>query len=159
MSNFQLVGLDPAQFDALFELSDAELKTRGIVRKRADAHPGYPCRVSLEDAALGEEVLLLSYAHQAVDSPYRSQGAIFVRRGARQALLAAGEVPQYVSRRLISLRAYDHAHMMISAEVVEGERVAASLGAQFANEQVAYVHLHNARPGCFSCLARRAGPR
>ena len=26
---------------------------------------------------------------------------------------------------------------------------------RFADERVAYIHLHNARPGCFSCLVRR----
>src|SRR6187431_1179779 len=100
MSNFQLVGIDPAPFDELFDLRDAELAARGIVRKRADAHPGYPCRISLQDAAVGEEVLLLPYAHHAVDSPYRALGPIYVRRAAQQRILAPGEIPPYVSLRL-----------------------------------------------------------
>jgi hypothetical protein len=155
VANFQLVGLDPAQFQALFELPESELQARGIVRKRVDSFPGYPCRVSLQDAAVGEEVLLLPYAHHAVDSPYRALGPIYVRRGARQAALQPGEVPPYVSRRLISLRAYDSAQMMLAADVLDGVHLADRVAEQFEKGEVAYIHLHNAKPGCFSCLARR----
>ena len=155
MAGFQLQGIEHSRFDALFGLADEELAKAGIVRRVVDASPGFPCRVSLEDAAVGEEVLLLSWLHQPADSPYRASGPIFVRRGARQALLPPGVVPEYVTRRLMSLRAYDAADLMIAAEVCEGGEVAARLGAQFADPAVAYVHLHNAKRGCFSCLAKR----
>jgi hypothetical protein len=154
---FRLTGLDPTPFQPLFELDDAVLRARGIARRRADADAGFPCRVSLVDAAKGEEILLLPYAHHDVDSPYRASGPIYVRRGAVRASLAPGEVPDYVARRLISLRAYDASAMMVSAEVVEGTAVATQLERLFADPAIAYVHLHNARPGCFSCLATRAG--
>jgi hypothetical protein len=153
---FRLTGLDPSPFEPLFALDDDALRARGVLRRRADADFGFPCRVSLEDAAMGEELLLLPYAHHAVDSPYQASGPIYVRRGARQARLAPGVVPDYVARRLISLRAYDAAALMVSAEVLEGEHVAARLAQLFADAAVAYVHLHNARPGCFSCAATRA---
>jgi hypothetical protein len=65
-------------------------------------------------------------------------------------------VPEYVRRRLISLRAYDGAALMVSAEVVEGAEVGARLAALFRDERTGYVHLHNARPGCYSCAAVRA---
>jgi hypothetical protein len=153
---FRLTGLDPAQFEPLFALPDAALAARGIFRRIADADVGFPCRVSLADAAIGEELLLLPWRHHAVDSPYQASGPIYVRRGARAARLGVGEVPEYVRRRLISLRAYDAAAMMRGAEVVEGVEVGARLQRLFADAQVDYVHLHNARPGCYSCLARRA---
>jgi hypothetical protein len=155
MARFQLVGLEEAQFAGLFELDEAQLAQRGMRRQVADEAPGFPCRISLEDAAIGEELLLLSYAHQPADSPYRASGPIFVRRGARRARLAPGMVPDYVTGRLMSLRAYDSAHLMIAAEVCEGEAAGARLDALFAEASVAYVHLHNARRGCFSCLAQR----
>lgn len=154
--NFRLNGLDPAGFAPLFALDDAALAARGIRRRRADADFGFPCRISLQDALPGEELLLLSFEHHAVDSPYRALGPIYVRGGVAQARLAPGEVPPYVTRRLISVRAYDRAGMMLAADVVEGVAVAARLERQFADAHTGYVHLHNARPGCFSCVASRA---
>lgn len=155
MSNFQLVGLPDQVFAPLFELSDEELRARGIQRRLADESPGFPCRISLQDAALGEELLLLPHVHHDVDSPYRASGPIFVRRGARQALLPPGEVPEVVTRRLISARAYDKQHLMVTGEVCEGVQVAATLQRLLADERVAYIQLHNARQGCFSCHVNR----
>lgn len=155
MSLFQLVGIDHAPFEPLFGLSDAELADQGIVRRIADTYPGFPCRVSLEDAAVGEELLLLNFPHLLANSPYRASGPIFVRKGHTKRVLAPGVVPDYVARRLMSVRAYDSAHMMMAADVLDGSVVAAHLEQLFANPEVAYVHLHNAKRGCFSCLARR----
>jgi len=154
---FQLHGIDPAPLAPLFDLSDAQLQARGMARRRVDAAPGFPCRASLEDAAVGEEVLLLPWTHHEVDSPYRASGPIYLRRGARRAQLPPGVVPELVASRLISLRAYDASGWMACADVVEGVAVGARLEQLFTDPRVAYVHLHNARPGCFSCLATRAG--
>jgi len=153
---FQLRGIDPPPYEALFALDDHGLRRLGAKRCTADSDSGYPCRASLEDAKPGDELLLLSYEHQPADSPYRASGPIFVRRGSMRAMPAPGVVPPYVSRRLMSLRAYDAGHMMIGAEVCEGEEVATELERLFADPAVAYVHLHNARRGCFSCVAHRA---
>lgn len=155
MPSFQLVGIDPAPFVPLFDRSDRELHAIGARRVVADATPGFPCRVSLEDAGMGEELLLLPYRHQPADSPYRSSGPIFVRRGARRPGLAPGEIPPYVSRRLLALRGYDSAGMMVAAELGEGSAAAAAIVAMFADPQVAYLHLHNPRRGCFLCRVER----
>jgi hypothetical protein len=157
MTPFQLCGLPAEPFAAWFELPDADLAARGARRVRADSDFGYPCRIGLEDAAVGDELLLLSYLHQPALSPYRASGPIYVRRHARQRRLAPGEVPPVVTRRLISLRAYDTRHLMVEGQVVEGDGVAARLAALFDRDDVAYVHLHNARRGCYSCLAQRLG--
>lgn len=153
---FRLVGIDHAQFEPLFELSDAELKALNAERCFATESPGYPCRVSLEDAREGEELLLLPYLHQAADSPYRASGPIFVRRGVEQRILAPGEVPAYVTRRLMSVRGYDASHAIVEASVCEGSRAAEAIAQQFRDERVAYIHLHNANRGCFSCRVVRA---
>lgn len=155
MSHFQLSGLPHRPFMALFDLSDDELRARSAVRCVATEDIGYPCRISLVDARAGEELLLLPYQHLEAPSPYRAAGPIFVRRGAVQSTLPPGVVPPYVTRRLISLRAYDAAHMMIDAGVFDGDSVGDRLEAMFTNTDVAYVHLHNAKRGCFSCEARR----
>ena len=148
--SFQLLGIDHQQFEPLFLLSDSELKARGAVRCIATESPGYPCRVSLEDARVGDELLLLPYLHQPAASPYRASGPIFVRRDAKQRRLGVGEIPSYVSTRLMSIRAYDAAHMMVAASVCEGAHAAQELEQHFDNDQVAYIHLHNAKRGCFS---------
>jgi len=156
MSSFQLLGLPATPFAALFELSPAQLAARGARRVIAETNPGYPCRVSLADAEVGEELLLLPYEHQPADSPYRASGPIYVRRNAQPPALAAGEIPAAIRRRLLSVRAYDAGHLMVAAEVCEGAQVAAQIRQQFHNPQVAYIHLHNARPGCFACRVERA---
>ena len=152
---FRLSGLDPAPFHALFGLSADALRRHGAVRRVADARPGFPCRIGLEDAAIGDTLLLLPFEHQPADTPYRASGPVFVREGASARKLAVGEVPPYVTSRLISLRAYDGSHDLVDASVREGSDVAAALGTLFANRDVAYIHLHNAKQGCFSCRADR----
>src|SRR5579862_6726161 len=117
MSSFQIVGLPPAPFAPLFALSDAELSAINAQRVVADSNAGYPCRISLTDAEIGEELLLLPYLHQPADSPYRASGPIFVRRGARQATIEPGVIPPYVARRLMSVRAYDELGWMTDGAV------------------------------------------
>lgn len=155
MHPWRLSGLDPTPFRSLFDLSDDELHRLGAVRQTAHAAPGFPCRVSLEDAPAGAELLLVPFEHHPARSPYRASGPIFVRRGATQRDLEIGEVPDTVLRRLISLRAYDVDAMMVDATVCDGPEVAAALDGFFANEAVDYVHLHFAKRGCFSCAASR----
>lgn len=154
--SFQLVGIRHEPFEPLFLLSEDQLKEHGAQRLIATESPGYPCRISLEDASVGDELLLLPYLHQPAASPYRASGPIFVRRGARQRTLDVGEVPSYVTRRLMSLRAYDAAHMMLAASVCDGVLTAQELLKLFSNQQVEYIQLHNAGQGCFSCQVNRA---
>lgn len=152
---FQIVGLSHDLFAPWFELSDDALAARGAVRRIADLNPGYPCRVSLEDAALGDELLLLPFEHHRADSPYRSAGPIFVRQGVAQKRLPPGELPQVVTRRLISVRAYDATAMMVDASVHKGVDLRPEIERLLADERVAYLQLHNAKPGCFSCQVDR----
>lgn len=153
---FRLHGLDPSSFAPLFALDDGQLARRGMRRVFADSDTGYPCRVGLEDARSGDELLLLHWEHVPGATPYRASGPIFVARGACQRLLAPGEVPAYVTRRLISLRAYDATWTMLDARVCEGVDVAGELALMFRSAAVTCIHLHNARRGCYSCAAYRA---
>lgn len=156
MSSFQLVGLPYEPFAPLFERSDAQLSELRAQRVIASTNPGYPCRVSLRDAEVGEELLLLPYEHQSGDSPYRASGPIFVRRAAVRPTLEPGVIPDYVARRLMSVRAYDASHRMTDATVCAGSDCAPVLHRMFAADEVAYIHLHNANRGCFSCTVERA---
>jgi hypothetical protein len=155
-TSFRLVGIGHEQFEPLFALSDQRLTELGAVRRVASESPGFPCRVSLEDAELGAELLLLPYVHQPASSPYHASGPIFVKRGARQRRLGLGEVPSYVTNRLISVRAYDEGHLIVGAEVCDGHAVAEHICRYFGDGNVAYIHLHNAKRGCFSCQVVRA---
>lgn len=155
MVSFQLVGLPAEPFADLFDLADADLAAYHAQRVVATAQPGYPCRVSLVDAEVGEELLLLTYPHQPAASPYKASGPIYVRKGAVQRRVEAGVIPDYVRLRLMSARAYDAAHMIVDAVVCEGSEAASEIERMFGNEAVAYIHLHNAKRGCYSCRADR----
>src|SRR5206468_11556117 len=61
---FRIVGLPLAKFTPLFSLSESELAQKHARRLIVDAKPGFPCRVSLEDAELGERVILVPFVHQ-----------------------------------------------------------------------------------------------
>lgn len=154
--DFRISGLPAARFAPLFGLNDADLAARDIVRRVCDAKPGFPCRVSMVEAEPGESVLLLHHEHQPVASPYRSAGPIYVREAARETYSAVNTVPELVRTRLISLRAYDAAGMMLDAEVVDGRELEPVIGRFFAIEGVTYLHAHNARRGCYSCRIDRA---
>ena len=152
---FQIEALSPQPFAKLFRLSDDDLGHRNIRRLTVAEKPGTPCRVSLTDAEIGETVLLLNYEHHPVDTPYRSSHAIFVRQGAAQAQLAAGEIPDVLRSRLISVRLFDEHSLMVGADVVAGETLADVLAEALATPATAYVHLHFAKAGCFAACARR----
>jgi len=151
MASFRITALPLEPFAELFDLSDAELAARSMRRVVATDNPGYPCRVSLVDAEVGERLMLLPFVHQPADSPYRASGPIYVRERAVQAHPAVGEVPLLVRRRLLSFRAFDAAGVMLGAEVAEGRELEAVVGRLFDTEGVAYLHVHNAKPGCYSC--------
>jgi hypothetical protein len=153
---FRVTALPAAPFAPLFPLSDAELLRRGVVRRVADRAPGFPCRVSLRDAEPGETVLLLHYEHQPAATPYRAGHAIYVREGTEEARPAPGEVPEVLRLRLLSVRAFDGAGMMTDADVVDGRALEPVVERLLADPAVAYLHVHNARPGCYAARIDRA---
>ncbi|MCH1910185.1 DUF1203 domain-containing protein [Stenotrophomonas sp. Y6] len=157
MAPLVLSGIDPASLRPLFDLDDAGLAAHHAVRHIADSARGFPCRVSLRDAAVGEELLLVSYRHPPAASPYRVCAPVFIRRGAMPARLAANEVPPHVAHRLLSVRACDPADCRGAAEVREGVQVGAWLGSQLDDPGIAQAHLHSARHGGCLCHAGRAG--
>jgi len=44
---------------------------------------------------------------------------------------------------------------MKEASVVEGNTLKESIIKTFENEKINYIHIHNARPGCYNCLVER----
>lgn len=153
--SFQFVPLPYEQFAPLFSLCNAELEAMGACLMTVDRNPGTPCRASLADAEVGEMVLLFPFVYHDVASPYRASGPIFIRNGADTARPAAGEVPIMFRHRLLSIRAYDEMAMMVDADVAHGNGLDDVIRRIFANERVRYLHIHNARPGCFNCRVDR----
>ncbi len=154
-TNFRFEALPKQRFDNLLRMSDEELQSRHAKWVEVDAEPGYPCRVSLEDAKIGERVLLVPYTHHDADSPYRASGPIFVREHCETAQPAINEIPKMLHHRLLSVRGYDAMGYLISAEVVQGSELRAIIENVFGNDSVEYIHIHNARPGCFNCAVYR----
>lgn len=155
-SDFQFVALPGENFTHLFSMTDEELESRGARRMEVDDHPGFPCRVSLVDAPVGECVILTHFQHHDANSPYRSAGPIFVREVAQTATPRVNEIPLMFHHRLLSVRAYDEAAMMKAAKVVEGGALEEAIKNFFTDEAVSYLHIHNAAPGCFNCMVQRA---
>ena len=154
--SFIVSALPAEPFRPLFGLSDAALAERGVIRRTVDAKPGFPCRVSLQDAEPGETVLLLNYEHQSAPTPFRASHAIYVREGGPQAELVAGEVPQLFRHRMMSLRAFSEDGMLLGAEVAPGVDLEPAVARLLANPDAAYLHAHYAAMGCYAARIDRA---
>ena len=153
---FQISALNVGQFAHLFDLDDEALAKQGVERMVVDSNPGYPCRVSLQDAEIGETVLLMNFEHQPTPTPYRSCHAIFVRERAVRAVLAPGEVPSMFRQRLLSVRAFDSAGRIVDADVIEGNDLESLIDRMLADDATEYLHIHNARLGCYAASVNRA---
>ena len=153
--SFRITGLSPEPFQPLFALSDADLAARGAVRRIADRRPGFPCRISLTDAEPGQEVILTHFEHHAVASPFRASHAIYVRRG-EQRYDAVDQVAEQLRLRLLSVRAFDRAGMLVDADVVDGHELEAVIARLLGDPQADYLHVHYARPGCYAARIDRA---
>ena len=153
--SFRITGLAPEPFSELFDLSDRQLQSRHAVRVVAQADGGYPCRISLCDAAPGEQLILTHYRHHAVDSPFRASHAIYVRAG-QQRYDRIDAVPEQLRKRLLSLRAFDDKAMLVDADVVDGAALEPLIDRLLANRRVAYLHVHFAKPGCYAARVDRA---
>ena len=112
---YKITGLEPSDFAHLIGLSDAELAEHGAMRMTADAKPGFPCRVTLDDAKAGETLLLVNHRSHDGNNPYRATHAIFVSESATEAAVYEDEIPPALERRTLSLRAFDRSGMMTDA--------------------------------------------
>lgn len=102
---FRISALNADEFSHLVGLDDVSLAENGARRMTVDLKPGYPCRVTLEDAEIGESVLLVS--------------------------------------------------MMVGADVVHGKESEPVIRKLLDNPRVEYLHVHNAKPGCYAARVDR----
>ncbi len=153
--DYLVKGLSLAPFQPLFGLDAAALAARGARRMIADSKPDYPCRITLEDAEPGEALLLLNWRHLDADTPYRADGPIFVRESALETRVVRNAIPEQQRSRLLSVRAYDAGGWMRDADVVEGTQLEALVARFFADAEVDFLHVHNAKRGCYACRIER----
>lgn len=153
---FRITGLAPEPFQSLYGLPDQDLASFGVKRYIVDSNPGFPDRIEMKDAELGQSVLLLNHVCQPAKTPYRASHAIFIREWATQAYDAVDQVPESMRIRLLSLRAFNDDGMMLEAEVADGMVMEPVVTRMFANPEVSYIHVHNAKQGCYSGRIDRA---
>jgi hypothetical protein len=147
---YRISGLDPTPF------ADAEaLIGIGAIRVKATQQPGFPCRVTLEDAAPGESLLLVNHVSHDVATPFRSSYAIYVRENAGTAATYVDTAPPFLDHRTLGLRGFDEAGMLQAARVAEPGEADAAIDAMMADRAIAYVDIHNAGAGCFLARAER----
>ncbi len=149
---YRITGLDPDPFRPLFALSDEELEERGMKRMTVTS-PTFPCRVSLVDRPIGEQVILLNHTSHDVANPYRASHAIFVA-DAEQAEFV-DEVPPVFVPRILSLRGFDKDGMMAEALITQPGEADEGIRRLFANPEIETIHAHIAARGCFSAKIER----
>ena len=78
-----------------------------------------------------------------------------MREGVRETASFVNQVPAQQRTRLLSVRAYDSAGIMVDAEVTEGTELETIIDRMFHRDDVAFLNAHNARRGCYSCRIDR----
>lgn len=154
---YRISGLPLQQFEPFFAMDASELEKRGARRVVATTHPGFPCRVSLEDAAPGESLILLNFTSHDATGPYRTAYAIYVREHAREADPLVDRLPDVFAGRTLSLRAFDAGGMVVAARLAGPGDVEPAIKGLFADPTVASIHAHNAAYGCFAARIERHG--
>ena len=145
-------------FAPLFALLRGELSRIDARRVVADRKPGFPCRVSLVDADIGEELLLSAVRAPAGRPRPTARRGRFSCARPRSGRLEPGVVPDYVRTRLMSVTGLRRGASDDRCRGVSGNRGRPGhrLPRCSRAREAAYIHLHNANRGCFSCAVRRA---
>ena len=144
---FHLVPIDAGSASAL--------RAAGGVRYVADSNPGYPCRRCLRDAEIGDELILVSHDPFTVDSPYRCASPIFLHADECHPDAEAAALPEQLTRRQLSVRAFDEQAMMIDAAIIDGGELEMTIERFFHDPAADKIHVHNASRGCWAVTVER----
>lgn len=155
--SYRIRGINPEPYAHLLGASEEVLAEEGALRVEAKCSPGYPCRVTLEDAEAGETLILVNHVSQDADTPYRATHAIYIRKGAREPAEYVDTLPPVFANRTLSLRGFDDKGMLANAALAMPGDVEAPLAALLADAKIAYVDAHNAAHGCFAARIERIG--
>jgi hypothetical protein len=153
---YRISGLDPANFKTLRGADEVTLAAHNAVRVIADSKPGFPCRVSLEDAEPGESLILLHHVSHDVATPFRSAYAIYVRETADHAASFIDELPPVFANRPMAFRAFDAEGMLRNASLAAPGEADAAIQNLFEAPEIAYIDAHNAAHGCFAARVERS---
>lgn len=153
---YRISGLAPEGFVHLRGADEAALAAAGARRVIAQASRGYPCRITLEDAAEGESLILLHHVSHDVETPYRSAYAIYVREQAEEAAIYEDALPPVFEGRPIAFRGFDEAGMLRDAALAAPGEADAAIRKLFGDAEIAYLDAHNAAHGCFAARVERA---
>ena len=145
-TTYVVAGVDPAVAD--------ELRTKGGIGYVADERPGFPCRQCLRDAQIGDQMILVSHDPFSAWSPYRSASPIFLHRDPCTPFID-DELPEQLTGRRLSVRAFDTAEMMLDAALVQGDELASTIERLLDNAAVDHLHVHNEPRGCFAARVER----
>jgi len=153
--HIRIRGLSPEPLRLLLEASRDRDPAPLATWRQVERRPGFPCRISLDDAEPGETVLLTHYLHQPADTPFRAGHAIYLRPGVRQ-WDAVDEVPPALARRTLSLRAFDAEGWLLGASLTAGTETLEAARQLLLDTRVAYLHAHYAAMGCYAAWIGRA---
>jgi len=155
---YRIEGLARSQFEHLFAMDDEALAAHNALRVVADADRGFPCRISLDDARIGERLILLHHTSHDVATPYRSAYAIYVREAAEAPAAYVDSVPPVFEGRPLAMRGFDADGMLREARLAGPGEADTTIRAVFDNPAIAYIHAHSAAHGCFAaCIDRSTG--
>lgn len=147
---YRIDGLGREAYAGLVGLGDQQLARRGARRVTADAKPGFPCRVTLEDAEPGESLILFNFVSHDVPNPFRSAYAVYVRERAGEPACYVDEPPPVFRGRALGLRGFDGEGMLRGSLLALPGEADAAIRALFERPGIAAIHAHNAAAGCFA---------
>ena len=147
---YRIDGLRREECSGLFGLAEGELALRGACRVIACSKPGFPCRITLEDAEPGESVILFNHVSHDVPTPFRSSYAIYVRETAAEPACYVDEPPPVFTGRALGLRGFDSDGMLRGALLALPGEADSRIRALFDRPEIETIHAHNATAGCFA---------
>lgn len=147
---YRIEGLERKAYAGLLGLADGDLAERGARRVTADSKPGFPCRVTLEDAEPGESLILFNHVSHDVPTPFRSAYAIYVREKAGAPACFVDEPPPVFAGRALGLRGFDCEGMLRGALLALPGESDSKIRELFERPEIATIHAHNAAAGCFA---------
>ena len=147
---YRIEGLPREAYWHLIQMPEGQLQAHRARRVRADSKPGFPCRVTLEDAEPGESLILFNHVSHDVPTPFRSAYAIYVRDSARVPACYVDETPPVFGGRTLGLRGFDAGGMLRGALLALPGEADSKIRALFERPEIETIHAHNAAAGCFA---------
>jgi hypothetical protein len=137
---------------------DAGGALRRVIVKRVPGGGTYPCRHCLAPAEDGSEVLLGSFSLARPKGAYWTPSPVFVHADACPRFDESGDLPAFMRRIPLSIRAYDAADQMLYdlSDAIPGAEADALIERALGDARTQYANIHTARFGCYLCRVERA---